>query len=137
MEIEHMNLIMLNKNFLSDVGLRMLIYVQIALKYGGNQEKRIVHISRRRACKRLSISMGACRSAVRQLVEYGFIKMCDSKGNLVEDLSSNFVFINSKENINHQKVRTILDLINKRTSTDTESTDGPSDGGLFDDLFGK
>lgn len=137
MELEHMNILMLNKNFLSDVGLRFLIYVQIALKFGGNQEKRIAYVSRRRACKRLSISMGACRSAVRQLVDYGFISMCDSKGNLIEDLSSNFIFINPKEKLNHHKIREALSLIDKGITTNAESVVDRGQEGLFDDLFSK
>lgn len=137
MELEHMNLLMLNKNFLSDVGLRFLIYVQVALKFGGNQEKRVAYVSRRRACKRLSISMGACRSAVKQLVDYGFISMCDSKGNLVEDMSSNFIFINPKEKLNHQKIKEVLSLIDKGIATNTESVVDPSEGGLFEDLFSR
>ena len=97
MDLEHMYLWMISKRALSDVGLRVLIYVQIALKVGPSPEKRIVFISRRRICKRLSISIGACRAAIKQLVDLGFIQLCDSKGNKVEDLSSNWMILNRKE----------------------------------------
>lgn len=134
MELEHMNIILLNKNFLSEVGLRLLIYAQLAREVSGlGSEKRIVFLSRRRICKRLSISMGACRSAIRQLIGYGFITMCDSRGNKIEDLSSNYIFINPKEKLNHDKIKSILDLIDKSKQTGAGSVDDRAVG-LFDDI---
>ncbi|PIT98812.1 MAG: hypothetical protein COT74_14075 [Bdellovibrionales bacterium CG10_big_fil_rev_8_21_14_0_10_45_34] len=134
MELEHMNIILLNKKFLSEVGLRLLIYAQLAREVSGiGNEKRIVFLSRRRICKRLSISMGACRSAIRQLIGYGFIIMCDSRGNKIEDFSSNYIFINPKEKLNHDKIKSILDLIEKSKQTSAGSVDDRAVG-LFDDI---
>lgn len=134
MELEHMNIILLNKNFLSEVGLRLLIYAQLAREVSGiGNEKRIVFLSRRRICKRLSVSMGACRSAIRQLIEYGFISMCDSRGNKIEDFSSNYIFINPKEKLNHTKIKAVLDLIEKSKQTGAGSVDDRAVG-LFDDI---
>jgi hypothetical protein len=135
MELEHMNIILLNKNFLSEVGLRILIYVQLAREISGTgSEKRIVFMSRRRICKRLSISMGACRSAIRQLIEYGFISMCDSRGNKVEDLTSNYIFMNPKERLNHTKIKSVIDLIEKAKQSDAGSLNEPA-AGLFDEIL--
>jgi len=134
MELEHMNIILLNKNFLSEVGLRLLIYAQLAREVSGiGNEKRIVFLSRRRVCKRLSVSMGACRSAIRQLIDYGFISMCDSRGNKIEDFSSNYIFINPKEKLNHTKIRLVLDLIEKAKQKGAGSVDDRAVG-LFDEI---
>lgn len=55
MELEHMNIILLNKKFLFEVGLRLLIYAQLAREISGiGSEKRIVFLSRRRICKQKS-----------------------------------------------------------------------------------
>lgn len=135
MKLEHMNIILLNKNFLSEVGLRLLIYAQLAREVSGmGNEKRIIFLSRRRICKRLSISMGACRSAIRQLIDYGFISMCDSRGNKIEDFSSNFIFINPKEKLNHIKIKSVLDLIEKTKETNAGSVND-SAVGLFDEIL--
>ncbi len=135
MEIEHLTIFMLNRNALSDVALRVLLYIQIAHKFGGNAEKRIVYISRRRICKRLSISIGACRSAVKQLVDFGYIQLTDSKGNPVSD-SSNWMVLNPKEKLNHEKIRSVITLINKViTTADRGSSDDPGSEGLFDNIM--
>lgn len=136
MEIEHLNIIMLNKNFLTEVALRLLLYIQLAHKVSANPERRIIYVSRRRVCKRLSISIGACRSAIKQLMDYGFISMCDSKGNRVEDLTSNFIFLNPKENLNKENIRKAIELMDKPTATDTGSVDEPAVG-LFDEILGR
>jgi len=136
MELEHMYLWMISKRALSDVALRVLIYVQIAHKVGPSPEKRIVFISRRRICKRLSISIGACRSAVKQLVDLGFIKLSDSKGNPIEDLSSNWMVLQSKEKLNWDKIRPILDEMNNPNSeNDQGSLVDPDSEGLFDNIM--
>lgn len=135
MEVEHLTIFMLNRNALTDIALRLLLYIQVAHKFGGNAEKRIVYISRRRICKRLSVSIGACRSAVKQLVEFGYIGLCDSKGNPVEDLSSNWIILNPKEKLNHDKIKSVIALINKVETTDGGSTDDPESGGLFDNIM--
>lgn len=136
MDLEHMYLWMISKRALSDVGLRVLIYVQIALKVGPSPEKRIVFISRRRICKRLSISIGACRSAIKQLVDLGFIQLCDSKGNMVEDLSSNWMILNRKEKLNWIRIKAILKEIENPTGpTDQGSTSDSGSEGLFDNIM--
>jgi|688.fasta_scaffold138525_3 hypothetical protein len=136
MELEHMYLWMISKRALSDVALRVLIYVQIAHKVGPSPEKRIVFISRRRICKRLSISIGACRSAVKQLVDLGFIKLSDSKGNPIEDFSSNWMVLQSKEKLNWDKIRPILDEMNNPNSeNDQGSLVDPDSEGLFDNIM--
>jgi DNA-binding transcriptional regulator YhcF (GntR family) len=134
MEIEHLTIFMLNRNALSDVALRVLLYIQIAHKFGGNAEKRIVYISRRRICKRLSISIGACRSAVKQLVDFGYIQLTDSKGSPVAD-SSNWIVLNPKEKLNHEKIKSVIDLINKVETADGGSLDDPGSAGLFDNIM--
>lgn len=135
MEIEHLSIFMLNKNALSDVALRLLLFIQIAHRMGPSPEKRIVYISRRRTCKRLSISIGACRSAVKQLVDLGFIRLSDSKGNPVEDLSSNWMVLQKKENLNKVRIQQIIDLINKKESDSDGATNDPRLDGLFDNIM--
>lgn len=136
MDLEHMYLWMISKRALSDVGLRVLIYVQIALKVGPSPEKRIVFISRRRICKRLSISIGACRAAIKQLVDLGFIQLCDSKGNRVEDLSSNWMILNRKEKLNWDRIKRILQGIESPTGpTDQGSVNDSGSDGLFDNIM--
>lgn len=136
MDIEHLYLWMLSKRALSDVALRVLLYIQIAHKVGGNTEKRIVFISRRRICKKIGISIGACRSAVKQLVDLGFIKMCDPKGNPVEDLSSNWMILQRKENLNQASIKSIIEQLDKPSGlSDGGSVDDPESGGLFESLF--
>lgn len=131
-----MYLWMISKRALSDVGLRVLIYVQIALKVGPSPEKRIVFISRRRICKRLSISIGACRAAIKQLVDLGFIQLCDSKGNKVEDLSSNWMILNRKEKLNWDRIKIILKEIESPTGqTDQGSANDSGSEGLFDNIM--
>lgn len=138
MDIEHLYLWMLSKRALSDVALRVLLYIQIAHKVGPNPEKRIVFISRRRICKKMGISIGACRSAVKQLVDLGFIKMTDPKGNPVEDLSSNWMLLQRKENLNWVNIKSIIDQVDKPEGlSDGGSVDDPESGGLFDNLFRK
>lgn len=138
MDIEHLYLWMLSKRALSDVALRVLLYIQIAHKVGPNPEKRIVFISRRRLCKKMGISIGACRSAVKQLVDLGFIKMTDPKGNPVEDLSSNWMLLQRKENLNWVNIKSIIDQVDKPEGlSDGGSVDDPESGGLFDNLFRK
>lgn len=136
MDLEHMYLWMISKRALSDVGLRVLIYVQIALKVGPSPEKRIVFISRRRICKRLSISIGACRAAIKQLVDLGFIHLCDSKGNKIEDLSSNWMILNRKEKLNWDRIKAILKEIENPTGpTDQGSANDSGSEGLFDNIM--
>jgi hypothetical protein len=136
MDLEHMYLWMISKRALSDVGLRVLIYVQIALKVGPSPEKRIVFISRRRICKRLSISIGACRAAIKQLVDLGFIQLCDSKGNRVEDLSSNWMILNRKEKLNWDRIKMILqDIESPKGPTDQGSVNDSGSEGLFDNIM--
>lgn len=136
MDLEHMYLWMISKRALSDVGLRVLIYVQIALKVGPSPEKRIVFISRRRICKRLSISIGACRAAIKQLVDLGFIQLCDSKGNKIEDLSSNWMILNRKEKLNWDRIKRILKEIESPTGpTDQGSANDSGSEGLFDNIM--
>lgn len=136
MNIEHLYLWMLNKNALSDVALRVFLYIQIAHLMGASPQKRIVYISRRRTCKRLSISIGACRSAVKQLVDLGFIKLSDSKGNPIEDLSSNWMVLQTKENLNKPRIQQIIELINKAESdSDGGSVKDPRLEGLFDNIM--
>lgn len=131
-----MYLWMISKRALRDVGLRVLIYVQIALKVGPSPEKRIVFISRRRICKRLSISIGACRAAIKQLVDLGFIQLCDSKGNKIEDLSSNWMTLNRKEKLNWDRIKLILKEIDSPTGpTDQGSANGSGSEGLFDNIM--
>ena len=138
MDIEHLYLWMLSKRALSDVALRVLLYIQIAHKVMGNPEKRIVFISRRRICKKIGISIGACRSAVKQLVDLGFIKMCDPKGNPVEDLTSNWMILQRKENLNQISIKSIIEQLDKPNGlSDGGSVDDPESGGLFDNLFKK
>lgn len=138
MDIEHLYLWMLSKRALSDVALRVLLYIQIAHKVMGNPEKRIVFISRRRICKKIGISIGACRSAVKQLVDLGFIKMCDPKGNPVEDLTSNWMILQRKENLNQTSIKSIIEQLDKPCGlSDGGSVDDPESGGLFDNLFKK
>lgn len=138
MDIEHLYLWMLSKRALSDVALRVLLYIQIAHKVMGNPEKRIVFISRRRICKKIGISIGACRSAVKQLVDLGFIKMCDPKGNPVEDLTSNWMTLQRKENLNQNSIKSIIEQLDKPSGlSDGGSVDDPESGGLFDNLFKK
>lgn len=136
MEIEHCYLWMLSKRALSDIALRVLFYIQIAHKVGASPEKRIVYISRRRICKRLSISIGACRSAVKQLVDLGFIKLTDSKGNPVQDLSSNWMVLNPKELLNKPRIHQVIESLNTRGSgSDGGSFDDPESEGLFDKIM--
>lgn len=135
MEIEHLSIFMLNKNALSDVALRLLLFIQIAHRMGASPEKRIVYISRRRTCKRLSISIGACRSAVKQLVDLGFIRLSDSKGNPIEDLSSNWMVLQKKEDLNKVRIQQIIDLINKKESDSDGATNDPRLDGLFDNIM--
>lgn len=138
MDIEHLYLWMLSKRALSDVALRVLLYIQIAHKVGANPEKRIVFISRRRICKKIGISIGACRSAIKQLVALGFIKMSDPKGNPVEDLSSNWMILQRKENLNWVNIKSIIDQLDKPSGlSDGGSVNDPESGGLFDNLFRK
>lgn len=138
MDIEHLYLWMLSKRALSDVALRVLLYIQIAHKVGPNPEKRIVFISRRRICKKMGISIGACRSAVKQLVDLGFIKMTDPKGNPVENLSSNWMLLQRKENLNWVNIKSIIDQVDKPEGlSDGGSVNDPESGGLFDNLFRK
>jgi len=136
MDLEHMYLWMISKRALSDVGLRVLIYVQIALKVGPSPEKRIVFISRRRICKRLSISIGACRAAIKQLVDLGFIQLCDSKGNKIEDLSSNWTRKLQSGILNWDRIKIILKEIESPTGpTDQGSANESGSEGLFDNIM--
>lgn len=136
MEVEHLYIWMLSKRSLSDVALRVFLFIQIAHKFGPNPERRVVFISRRRICKKLSISIGACRSAVKQLVDFGFIKLSDSKGNPIEDFSSNWMILQRKEKLNWNKIWKIVEIIDKpEINTDEGSTDDPGSEGLFDNIM--
>lgn len=136
MEIEHCYLWMLSKKALSDVALRVIFYLQIAHKVGPNPERRLVYISRRRTCKRLAISIGACRSAMKQLVDLGFIQMTDSRGNPIEDLSSNWILLNPKGKLNQPHILRIVQSMNSENSTsDAGSSVDPESEGLFDRIM--
>lgn len=136
MEIEHLTLWMLNKNALGDISLRLLFYLQIVHKMGPSPEKRIIYVSRRRVCKKLSISIGACRAAVKQLADLGFIKLSDSKGNPIEDYSSNWMVLQKKEDLNKPRIQQIIETINKTGSTsDGGSVKDPRLEGLFDNIM--
>ncbi|MBK8202556.1 MAG: hypothetical protein IPK68_09675 [Bdellovibrionales bacterium] len=136
MEFEHLYLWMLSKEALSDVALRLILYIQIAHKTGPSPEKRIVYISRRRICKRLSISIGACRSAIKQLVDFGFIRLTDPKGNLVEDPSINWMVLSPKDGLNRPRIHQIIQIINKIDSaSDGGSLADPESEGLFDNIM--
>jgi len=136
MELEHLYLWMLSKEALSDVALRLILYIQIAHKTGPSPEKRIVYISRRRICKRLSISIGACRSAIKQLVDFGFIRLTDPKGNPVEDPSSNWMVLSPKDGLNRPRIHQIIQIINKIDSaSDGGSLADPESEGLFDNIM--
>ena len=136
MELEHLYLWMLSKEALSDVALRLILYIQIAHKTGPSPEKRIVYISRRRICKRLSISIGACRSAIKQLVDFGFIRLTDPKGNAVEDPSSNWMVLSPKGGLNRPRIHQIIQIINKTDSaSDGGSLADPESEGLFDNIM--
>ena len=136
MELEHLYIWMLSKQALSDVGLRVVLYIQIAHKFGPSPERRIVFISRRRICKKIGISIGACRSAIKQLVQLGFIQMSDSKGNLIEDLSSNWMILQKKEKLNWDKILKIINHVTEpEGSLDQGSVDDPESDGLFDNIM--
>lgn len=136
MEIEHLYLWLLNKNSgIGDISLRLLLYIQIVHKTGPNPERRLVYLSRRRICKRLAISIGACRGAVRQLADLGFIKPCDSKGNPVEDTASNWFVLQPRDSLNKLRIQSIIEHINK---ADSEGGGSPGDAGsegLFDNIL--
>lgn len=135
MEIEHLYIWTLSRKGLSDVGLRVLLYLQIVHKVTASPERRIIFVSRRRICKKLAVSVGACRSAVKQLVDLGFITMSDSKGNPIEDLSSNFMILNPKEKLNWPMIKGIIDQLNSPDGADRGSADGPATEGLFDNIM--
>lgn len=136
MQLSNLYLWMLSKEALSDVALRLILYIQIAHKTGPSPEKRIVYISRRRICKRLSISIGACRSAIKQLVEFGFILLTDPKGNPVEDPSSNWMVLSPKDGLNKPRIHQVIQIINKIDSaSDGGSLADPESEGLFDNIM--
>lgn len=137
MEIEHMYLWLLNKNSgVGDISLRLLLYIQIVHKTGPNPEKRIVYLSRRRICKRLAVSIGACRTAVKQLADLGFIKPCDSKGNPVEDTASNWFILNPRDSLNKPRIQSIIEHINKTDSVSGGGSSGDAGSeGLFDKIM--
>lgn len=139
MEIEHMYLWLLNKNSgIGDISLRLLLYIQIVHKTGPNPERRLVYLSRKRICKRLAVSIGACRTAVKQLVDLGFIKPCDSKGNPVEDTASNWFILQPRDSLNKPRIQAIIEHINKTDSnSDGGSLRDPASEGLFENLFDK
>lgn len=137
MEIEHMYLWLLNKNSgVGDISLRLLLYIQIVHKTGPNPEKRIVYLSRRRICKRLAVSIGACRTAVKQLADLGFIKPCDSKGNSIEDTASNWFILNPRDSLNKPRIQSIIEQINKTDSVSGGGSSGDAGSeGLFDKIM--
>lgn len=137
MEIEHLYLWLLNKNSgVGDISLRLLLYIQIVHKTGPNPEKRIVYLSRRRICKRLAVSIGACRTAVKQLADLGFIKPCDSKGNPVEDTASNWFILNPRDSLNKPRIQSIIEHINKTDSVSGAGSSGDAGSeGLFDKIM--
>lgn len=137
MEIEHMYLWLLNKNSgVGDISLRLLLYIQIVHKTGPNPEKRIVYLSRRRICKRLAVSIGACRTAVKQLADLGFIKPCDSKGNSIEDTASNWFILNPRDSLNKPRIQSIIEHINKTDSVSGGGSSGDAGSeGLFDKIM--
>lgn len=137
MEVEHLYLWLLNKNSgIGDISLRLLLYIQIVHKTGPNPERRLVYLSRRRICKRLAVSIGACRTAVKQLADLGFIKPCDSKGNPVEDTASNWFILQPRDSLNKPRIQVIIEHINKADSSSGggSSGDGGSEG-LFDNIL--
>jgi hypothetical protein len=137
MEIEHMYLWLLNKNSgVGDISLRLLLYIQIVHKTGPNPERRIVYLSRRRICKRLAVSIGACRTAVKQLADLGFIQPCDSKGNSVEDTASNWFILNPRDSLNKPRIQSIIEHINKADSSSGGGSSGDAGSeGLFDKIM--
>ena len=137
MEVEHLYLWLLNKNSgIGDISLRLLLYIQIVHKTGPNPEKRIVYLSRRRICKRLAVSIGACRTAVKQLADLGFIKPCDSKGNPVEDTASNWFILNPRDSLNKPRIQSIIEHINKTDSVSGGGSSGDAGSeGLFDKIM--
>jgi hypothetical protein len=139
MEIEHLYLWLLNKNSgIGDISLRLLLYIQIVHKTGPNPERRLVYLSRRRICKRLAVSIGACRTAVKQLTDLGFIRPCDSKGNPVEDTASNWFILQPRDSLNKPRIQAIIEHINKADSSSGGGS--PGDAGseeLFENLFDK
>lgn len=137
MEIEHLYLWLLNKNSgIGEISLRLLLYIQIVHKTGPNPERRLVYLSRRRICKRLAVSIGACRSAVKQLVDLGFIKPCDSKGNPVEDTASNWFTLQPRDSLNKPRIQAIIEHINKTESASGGGSPGDAGSeGLFDNIL--
>ncbi len=137
MEIEHLYLWLLNKNSgIGDISLRLLLYIQIVHKTGPNPERRLVYLSRRRICKRLAVSIGACRSAVKQLADLGFIKPCDSKGNPVEDTASNWFTLQPRDSLNKLRIQAIIEHINKADSDSGGGSPGDAGSeGLFDNIL--
>lgn len=137
MEIEHMYLWLLNKNSgIGEISLRLLLYIQIVHKTGPNPERRLVYLSRRRICKRLAVSIGACRTSVKQLAELGFIRPCDSKGNPIEDTASNWFILQPRDSLNKPRIQAIIEHINKVTSaSDGGSPGDPGSEGLFDNIM--
>ncbi len=137
MEIEHLYLWLLNKNSgIGEISLRLLLYIQIVHKTGPNPERRLVYLSRRRICKRLAVSIGACRSAVKQLADLGFIKPCDSKGNPVEDTASNWFTLQPRDSLNKPRIQAIIEHINKAESVSGGGSPGDAGSeGLFDNIL--
>lgn len=137
MEIEHLYLWLLNKNSgVGEISLRLLLYIQIVHKTGPNPERRLVYLSRRRICKRLAVSIGACRTAVKQLADLGFIKPCDSKGNPVEDTASNWFLLQPRDSLNKPRIQAIIEHINKGGSaSDGGSLSDSGSEGLFDKIM--
>lgn len=136
MNIPHLYPWLLSKKSLSDVGLRLYLYLQIIHEI---EKKEVVQFSRRRICRKLSLSKGAVRSAVKQLVRLDLISLSDSKGNKVVDLDTNYLLLNKKEKFNWDLIKLIIKQMNNPThevDKEIESMNDPGlSPGLFDDIM--
>lgn len=136
MNIPHLYPWLLSKRSLSDVGLRLYLYLQIIHEL---EKREVVQFSRRRICRKLSISKGAIRSAVKQLVKLDLITLCDSKGNKIVDLDTNYLVLNKKEKFNWDLINLIIkQMTNPSPEVDKEidtMNDPGLSPGLFDDIM--
>lgn len=136
MNIPHLYLWLLSKRALSDVALRLYLYLQIIHEL---DKRQVIHFSRRRICRKLSLSKGAVRSAVKQLVKMDLISLCDSKGNFIVDLDTNFILLNKKEKFNWDLINMIIkqmDNPSRELEAEIEAVKDPGlSAGLFDDIM--
>lgn len=132
MNIPHLYLWLLSKRALSDVALRLFLYIQIIHEV---DKKEVIHFSRRRICGKLSISKGAVRSAIKQLVKLDLISLSDSKGNKVVDLDTNYLFLNKKENFNWDLIKLIIKQMNNPSPEVDKEIGAMNDPGLSPGLF--